>query len=185
MNCSKCGEKMYEVDEIMMCGSRFCTNYKIVKSEAPSESIIYHREVMLRMKKTSDRVKYLLETKPHSRNFPDWIFLNFYWEYFLGYTKGMEYSDFWKNQIGKFALPETVRRSHQLVCESELNTIKEYLKQVEDEAYFSPNCHLVQHKIQQFLRITKYIPTDLDLIKKKLEKQSAIFESVVMEKIEA
>lgn len=185
MKCSKCGQEMYEIDGILMCGSRFCTNYEIVKQESPSDKITYHREVMLRMKKTFDRVKYLLETKPKSRDYNDWEFLNFYWEYFLGFTKGMEYTFFWINQIQKFALPETVRRSHQMVCEPELNTIKEFLKQIEDEAYFSPNCYLVKHKIQQFLRITKYIPTDFELIKKKLEKQSAIFESVVMEKIEA
>ena len=174
---------MYEVDGILMCGSRFCTNYEIVKQESPSDTITYHREVMLRMKKTPDRVKYLLETKPPSRNYTDWKFLNFYWEYFLGFTRGMEYTFFWINQIEKFALPETVRRSHQMVCEPELLMIKKLL--LENLKYHSPQFFSARYNITNYLKTTKYIPTNLELIKKKLEKQSAIFETVIMGKIEA
>ena len=177
---------MYEIDGIMMCGSRFCTNYEIIKQQAPSDNIIYHREVMLRMKKTSERVKYLLETKPKCRNYDDWEFLNFYWGYFLGFTEGMQYTDFWKYQIKKFALPETVRRSHQMVCEPELYIIKLMLTNHVTSGYSEIQLHYaLRCDVTKFLKSTKYIPTDLDLIKKKLEKQSAIFESVVMEKIEA
>ena len=182
--CSKCGEEMYEVDGILMCKGKYCTHYKTIVEQTPTESLVYHREVMFRMKKTPDRVKYLHLTKPKSRNYHDWPFLNFYWEYFLGFTTGMEYTNFWKNQIQKFALPETVRRSRQMVCEPELNIIKEFLKQILKVERHSPNYFLIQNEIQKFLKTTKYIPTDLNLIKKKLEKQSAIFESVVTDKFE-
>ena len=178
---------MHEIDGIMMCGSRFCTNYTIIKRDAPSDQIVYHREVMLRMKKTSGRILYLLETKPKCRNYDDWDFLNFYWEYLLGFTKGMEWTDFWKTQIKKFALPETVRRSHQMVCEPELKVVKAMLEDMKERKVVknSPDFFVYQYNIVKFLKTTKYLPTDYELVKSKLEKQAAIFESVIMEKIEA
>lgn len=176
---------MYEVDGIMMCGSKFCTHYEIIKEQAPSENIIYHREVMLRMKKTADRVKYLLETRKNARNLDDFDFLCMYWEYLLGFTIGMEWTSFWKMQVKKFALPETVRRCHQMICEPELIVIKELLKNNSEVSYGTSDYFLLRHQINQHLQLTKFIPTDFELIKKKLEKQSAIFEHVVMEKIAA
>ncbi len=187
MKCSKCGEEMHEVDDIMMCGSRFCTNYTIIKQDAPSDQIVYHREVMLRMKKTSGRILYLLETKPKCRNYDDWDFLNFYWEYLLGLTSGMEWTDFWKIQIKKFALPETVRRSHQMVCEPELKVVKALLQELHERkvAKGSPEFFRYRYNIDKYLKGTTYLPTDYELLKAKLEKQAAIFETVIMEKIEA
>ncbi len=182
--CSKCGEEMYEIDGILMCKGKYCTHYKTIVEETPTESLVYHREVMFRMKKTRDRIVYLLTTKSQSRNYDDWGFLNFYWKYFLGFTKGMEYTDFWYNQIKKFALPETVRRSHQEVCEDELKLLREMLKLLKGVEYHSAEYFNLQHQIKEHLKTTKLIPTDLNLIKKKLEKQSAIFESVVLDKFE-
>ena len=179
---------MYEVDGIMMCGGKFCTHYEIIKQEAPSKTIIYHREVMLRMKKTVDRVEYLLLTRKNTRNLDDFDFLCFYWEYLLGFTIGMEWTSFWKLQIKKFALPETVRRSHQMICEPELKIIKDLLepvKQTMNQYLDMPLINQAHYDIDKFLKSTKFIPTDLELIKKKLEKQAAIFETVVMEKIVA
>ncbi len=182
--CSKCGEEMYEVDGILMCKGKYCTHYKTIVEQTPTESLVYHREVMFRMKQSGQRIEYLHLTKPKTRNYDDWDFLNFYWEYLLGFTRGMEYTDFWKNQIRKFALPETIRRARQLVCEPELKIIRGFLKQIETVQRHSPEYFLIKNEIQKFLKTTKYIPTDVDLIKKKLEKQSAIFESVVLDKFE-
>ena len=175
---------MFEVDGIMMCGSRFCTNYTTIKQDAPNEEIIYHREVMLRMKKTKDRVKYLLETKPKTRNYDDWDFLNFYWEYLLGFTRGMEWTDFWKMQIRKFAIPETVRRSHQQICEPELAEFKAMLQNY-DENRTTMLDDSYKEAVTAILKKCTYLPTDLELLKSKLGKESAILEHVIMEKIEA
>lgn len=185
MKCEKCGEKMFEVDGIMMCGSRFCTNYQEIKDDTPTESIIYHREVMLKMKKHKDRIIYLLETKPKTRNYDDWEFLQFYWLYLLGFTKGMEWTKFWDDQIRKFAMPDTISRAKRMICEIELIELKEMLKPLAGVEEGTPDWWMGQHKIAEFLKLTTYIPTNLDLIKAKLEKQSAIFELVVMEKIES
>lgn len=186
MKCSKCGEEMHEIDEIMMCGSKYCTNYTIIKRDAPSDQIIYHREVMLRMKKTTKRIIYLLETKPKCRNYDDWDFLNFYWEYLLGFTRGMEWTDFWKMQIRKFAIPENVRRAHQKVCEEELGYIAAILKDMQETKITkgTPAFYFNQHTIISYLKTTKYLPTDFKLLKFKLEKQAAMFEAVVLEEIE-
>jgi hypothetical protein len=140
----------------------------------------YHQKVLATMHDVHQKVQWLLEAVPGTRNMPDWEFETTYWHYAIGFQFGMEWNQTWFDKINKNAQPETIRRTRQKVCHEELQTLRifqQMLQELEKEGRDGRQEYWkLTEQMKNFWMSAKYVPTDWDLLKKKLIKENAIFQ---------
>ena len=184
--CGNCGHhhaRTYpHVCTLLNCTCEDDEFVPFTKSTRHAKSFSYYSDVIRKMKDTETRIRFMLEEVPGMRNTDDWQFLNYYWNYYLGFKVGATYTMERRVQIGAEALPETVRRMKQKVCESELGPLLECNREITEKELTKndPRFWEIQSEIVKIIKESRYIPTDTDLLRAKGIKHDAIVEAVTM-----
>jgi len=145
----------------------------------------YHQKVLSTMHDVHQKVQWMLEAIPGTRNMADWEFIKTCWHYFIGFQFGDQWTQDWFDKIAIECQPETIRRARQKVCHPELETLRifqEMLKELEKEGRDGSTAYWnLTEQMKKFWTNSKYVPTDWELLKKKQIKESAIFEYSIEE----
>lgn len=182
-DCERCGGKTYLADGYEFCENSYCTWGQKLEAAAPTPEKHYRRTVMWKIQNAEERAKYLFEHYPVSRNYGDWRFIRFYWQKLLGFDYGMEFTKFWDYQISKFGNPSNILRGKRFACQGELDIIRIMVENNKNLIQGTPEFYQFDFDINAFLKTCKYVPTDVKVLRTRIEKESAILELVFDKKI--
>jgi len=181
--CRKCGGETYLADGYEFCKNNYCVWGQKLEAEAPSPEKHYRRIVMWHLQNAEERSIYLFEHYPASRNYSDWKFIRFYWKKLLGFDLGMEFSKFWDFQISKYGNPSNILRGKRFACQEELAIIRQMVENNKTTIPKSAAFYQFQSALKAFLKTCKYVPTDVRVLRSRIEKESAILELVFDKKM--
>lgn len=148
-------------------------------------NLAYHQKALAQITDIHEKVEWLLEAVPGTRNQNNMEFIYTCWHFFTGFEFGNTWTKEAFEKIQKYAEPENIRRARQKVCHEELETLRMMQKDLrnlektegkDSQAYWS-----YTERIKEFWKNTKYIPNDIAMLKKKQIKESAIFEYSILE----
>jgi hypothetical protein len=178
-----CGHYHSDIDGICISKGCTCTPELFIAVDPKNpgyQNFAYHQKILATMNDVAQKVQWLLEAIPGTRNMPDWEFESTYWHYALGFQFGHTWTREWFERINKDGQPETIRRAKQKVCHAELEilrTFQDLLKELQKESRDGrPEYHKLTEQMKNFWMNSKYVPTDWDLLRKKLIKENAIFQ---------
>ena len=187
MKCKNCNhhhaEKEPELCTLLWCDCDEKTFEPIESNQNTEETFQYYQNIIAKLKDIEERIRYMLDCIPGMRNTDDWVFVNQYWHYYLGFCPGMPYTVQLFNTIHKEAQPDSITRMRRKICEPERTAIVILQDEIihdeltnKDRRYW-----LIQSEIDQLLKESKYLPTDRKLLKSKGIKEDATKEAVLLE----
>lgn len=152
-------------------------------------SFEYYVGIIAKLTDIELRIRYMLEHIPGMRNTDDWQFVNQYWHYYLGFCTGMIFTTELYNKIHNESTPDSITRMRRKICQPDHQAIvilQEQLKGNPDEgiAPLTPKdgrYYEVHREIKRIISESKYLPTDLKLLKSKGIKADATKEAVMVD----
>lgn len=173
-------------DGVCLTVGCICTPEMYMPEGDPAyKNFAYHQKILSGITDIHQRVTWMLESIQGARNTSDWEFIELCWHYFIGFQFGESWSHEWFTKIEKECPPDTITRARRKVCHNELEQLrmfnedlKDMVKRGEDGSTRYWNLTEV---IKKFWAESKYIPTDIMMLKKKQIKESAIFEYSISE----
>ena len=141
----------------------------------------YHFKILKEFQEVTQRVNYTITAIEGARDLPDWEFILLCWRYWLQFNVGDYFSEETTSKIKKEAQPETIRRTRQKICQPELDRLREFQEILTHTKPFSDDYWKITEEIKEFWKNSKYIPRDLEFLRAKGIKESAIFEYSIME----
>src|SRR5574337_582212 len=171
-----------------VCMSKGCNcspELYIAEGDPSFKNFAYHQSILSKMSDLHQKVTWMLESVSGMRNTSDWEFIQACWYYFIGFSYGETWSQEWFKKIEIECPPDTITRIRRKVCHAELEQLRIFNDEVKamvkrDEEGTKAYWELTE-KIKKFWADSKYIPTDINMLKKKQIKESAVFEYSISE----
>ena len=183
--CQSCNHQHSQLDGQCfkaLQGQCSCTPQSLIINDFDYE---YRTKTLEHISEIHQKVTWVLEAIPGTRNLNDWEFIKTCWHYFIKFKFGDSWNIDVFKAIEENCQPETIRRARQKVCHLELEQLRIFEQEISNiVSTFGKQSNIYEEKIEQikeFWKNTKYIPNDLTLLRKKKLKESAIFEYSILE----
>ena len=190
--CARCGHQHWNSDGNCTVNDKtngrdcLCDKDTLIPKDTKKGDFLpesYYFETLSTFKTYEERVKntILVFQDRNVRDLPDWEFIALCWHYWINFKIGDVFTHAIKARIKKEAQPETIRRTRQRLVHPELETLKLFQEQLNNTREFSPTYWELTEQIKQFWIKSQFIPRDIEFLKAKGIKQSAIFEWSITE----
>lgn len=147
-----------------------------------SQSFEYYVSRIARLTDVEDKIRYMLEVIPGMRNTDDWQFVNQYWHYHLGFCVGMPYTNEVYNKIHTEAQPDSITRMRRKICQPDHQAIVVLQDEMKDDEITEKDGRYweIKREIKRIIDESKYLPTDVELLRAKGIKEDATKEAVLL-----
>lgn len=170
---------------------KHCDEFSFVPEKSTesenTKSFEYYQSVIQKLTDMEERIRYMLECIPGMRNTDDWELENQYWHYYINYCTGMVYTVEIFNIIHNEAQPDSITRMRRKICQPDHQAIVKLQKEIEGNwengiPPLTPNDGRyweIQREIKNIIKESKYLPTDMELLKSKGIKEVAVKEALL------